>query len=126
MIVADSSYITEALLKDSSLFDGHVICSPDFGLYEVLNSIWKHQVLLKKTKESGPVLEALFDLIAAERIRFIDLAEKTIRSAYELAVKTRTTFYDSAFVALAIELDVELKTFDERQVGLFEKSRKSS
>lgn len=123
MIVADSSYITEGLLKDSSLFEGQVICSPDYAFYEVLNAVWKHQVLLKRLKEGEPILDMLYDLIIAERIRFVALAEKTIKSAYAVAVKTRTLFYDSAFVVLARELEVELKTFDEKQAELFAKTR---
>jgi predicted nucleic acid-binding protein len=59
-------------------------------------------------------------LIAAERIRFIALSEETIRGAYELATRTRTTVYDTAFMALARELGAELETFDEKQAKLFE------
>ena len=123
MIVADSSYIAEGLLKDSSLFDSYIVCSPDSGFYEVLNVIWKHQVLLKQIKESGPILGMFFDLIAAERIRFVALAEETSRKAYELAVKTRTPIYDTVFVALAKELGVELKTFDEKQAELYAQTK---
>lgn len=118
--VADSSYIIEGLLKKSSLFYGRVFYVPDYGLYEVLNAIWKHQVLLKRIKESDTILSLFFDLIAAERIRFVALAEETIRSAYALAIRTRTTVYDAAFVALARELGAEFETFDEKQAKLFE------
>jgi predicted nucleic acid-binding protein len=117
--VADSSYIIEGLLKDSSLFRGAVLYAPDYGLYEVLNAVWKHQVLLKRIKEREPVLSLFFDLIAAERIKFVALAEETVRNAYELATKTRTPIYDAAFVALAIELGAKLETFDEKQSKLF-------
>jgi len=119
VIIADSSYISEGLLKDKSLLDDYEIFSPDFGFYEVLNAVWKHQVLLKQVKDSATILATFFDLISAQRIRFIALEEETIRSAYDLAVKTRTLVYDAIFVALARELVVELKTFDKRQAALF-------
>lgn len=48
MIVADSSYITEGLLRESSLLDDQVLCAPDYAFYEVINAIWKHQVLLNR------------------------------------------------------------------------------
>lgn len=118
-IVADSSYIIEGLLKDKSLFEGYDILSPDYGIYEVLNAVWKHQVLLKQIKDSGTILVTLFDLISAQRIRFMALDEEMIRSAYDLAVKTRTPVYDTVFVALAKELGVELKTFDRKQAEIF-------
>ena len=112
LAVADSSYITEGLLKDKSLFDGYILYSPDYGLYEVLNAIWKHQVLLKRIKESKPIWDMLFGLMDAERIRFVTLTEKICKSAYQLAVKTKTPLYDVGFIALAQELGIELKTFD--------------
>lgn len=42
-----------------------------------------------------------------------------------LSVKSRTRVNDTAFVALARELDVELRTFDEKQQSLFKESSSS-
>ena len=125
LAVADSSYITKGLLKDSSLFKGYVLCSPDYGLYEILNAVWKHEALLKKVKESGPILDMLFDLVDAERIRFVALTKEACKKAYELAVKTKTPIYDVGFMVLARELGVELKTFDARQAVEFSHFAKS-
>jgi predicted nucleic acid-binding protein len=122
MIVADSSYIIEGLLKDSSLLDDYEICSPDYGIYEVLNAIWKHQVVLRQIKDSEVYVATFFDLIAAGRIRFMALEEETIKDAFKLAVKTKSPFYDLVFVALARALGVELKTFDKKQAELFKKA----
>lgn len=119
IIVADSGYIIEGLLKDKSLLEGYEIFSPDYGLYEVLNAIWKHQVLLKQVRDSTMILATLFDLITAERVRFMALEEETIRNAYELAVKTKMPVYDTVFIALARELGVELRTFDKKQSDIF-------
>ena len=95
------------------------MCSPDYGLYEVLNVVWKHQVLLRKIKESRIIIETLFELIAAGRVRFLAMEEETVKKAYELAVKTKTTIYGSIFVVLASELGAELKTLDKRQAKIF-------
>jgi len=124
MIVADSSFIIEGLLKDRLLLDGYTsICSPYYALYEVLNTVWKHQVLLRQIKDSTAILSIFFDLIKGGGIRFINLEEKTIRSAYNLAVKTRTPFYDATFIALARELGLELRTFDKAQAKIFAESQ---
>ena len=119
-IVADSSYIIEGLLKDKSLFEGYgSICSPDFGLYEVLNTVWMHQVLSRQIQDGEIIIAMFFDLIATERIRFMTLEQKTIMNTYQLAVKTKKPFYDTAFIVLARELGMELKTFDKEQAKAF-------
>lgn len=125
IVVADSSYIVEGLLKDKSLLEGYYIFSPDYGLYEVLNAVWKHQVLLKKITDTETIIAAFFDLISAQRIRYVALEEATIKSAYALAVKTRSSLYDIIFISLANELDVELKTLDKRQKEIFNKNQKA-
>lgn len=119
--MADSSYVVEGLLKDGSLFEGFVVCCPDYSLYEILNAVWKHQVLLKRIKDSRIIIDTFFELISAQSIRFMTLREETIRKAYNLATKTKTPIYDVAFVTLARELGVELKTFDKKQTMIFKK-----
>lgn len=119
--MADSSYVVEGLLKDVSLFEGFVICCPDYSLYEILNAVWKHQVLLKRIKDSRIIINTLFDLISAQNIQFLVLKEKTIREAYNLALKIKMPIYDVVFVILAKELGVELNTFDKRQAAIFKK-----
>ncbi|MEM3172012.1 MAG: type II toxin-antitoxin system VapC family toxin [Candidatus Nitrosotenuis sp.] len=121
VVVADSSYVVEGLLKDGSLFEGFVICCPDYSLYEILNVVWKHQVLLKRIKDSKIIIDTLFDLISAQSIQFLTLREETIRKAYNLAAKTKMPICDVVFVALARELGIELKTFDKRQTAIFDK-----
>lgn len=121
VVVADSSYVVEGLLKNSSLFEDYVVCCPDYSLYEILNAVWKHQILLKQIKDSRTIIDTFFDLISAEGIQFMSLKERTIRNAYNLAVKTKMPIYDVVFVILAQELGVELKTFDKRQAVIFKK-----
>lgn len=84
------------MLKDSSLFKGYALCAPDYGLYEILNALWKHEALLKKVKESGPILDTLYNLVDAERIRLVTLTKETAKKAYGLAVKAKTPNYGLA------------------------------
>jgi predicted nucleic acid-binding protein len=83
--------------------------------------VWKHEVLLKRLKDSQIIIDTFFDLISAENIQFMTLKEETIRSAYSFAVKMKMSIYDIVFVTLARELGVELKTFDKKQAIIFKK-----
>ncbi|AIC14469.1 type II toxin-antitoxin system VapC family toxin [Nitrososphaera viennensis] len=119
MIVADSSYLVEGLLKDVSLIENEgVVVSPDLALYEVVNAVWKHETVLKDIKDGRPYLDVLSKLVSARAVRFVKPDKKIIGQAYQLASKKRCTFYDAVFVVLALELGLELKTFDEAQRAL--------
>lgn len=122
LAVSDSSYIVEAILKDSSVLEDRILCAPDYAVYEVLNAIWKHDVLLNNIKDSKVIVDVFFDLISSQRLRFVTLQEKTIRKAYDISVRAKTPVYDVAFVVLAKEMGVELKTLDKRQEAMFRNS----
>ena len=48
MIVADSSFIVEGLIKQKELLEENEdILTLDLAVYEVANSIWKHEFLPK-------------------------------------------------------------------------------
>lgn len=118
LVVADSSYVVEGLLKNASLFENQVIFCPDYSLYEILNAVRKHHVLLKKIKDGASVIDALFTLISTKRIQFLALEEGTIRKSYNLAVRSKMPIYDIVFIMLAKELKIELKTFDKKQATI--------
>lgn len=118
----DTSYLVEGLVHDHSLLRGHVMFAPDFAMYEVVNAVWKREVLLKNLPtDSATILAAFFDFVESEGVIFAVVDKTTMRSAYTLAVRTRTPVYDAVFVALARELGVELKTFDKRQAEIYRK-----
>lgn len=118
MIVADSSYLVEGLLKDASLLENEVIIAPDIALYEVVNAVWKHEVMLKDVRDGKEYLDLLSELTSAGTIQFVRPDNKIIKEAYRLAIGKKHTFYDSIFAALAKELGLELKTFDKAQRSL--------
>ena len=118
MIVTDSSYIIEGLLKNSSLLKDQQIITPDLAFYEVANAIWKHETLLKDIKNGKAFLNIFNELIQNKTIQLIRPDNNIIQNAYILATKKITTFYDTIYVALAQDLKLELKTYDKKQQQL--------
>ena len=119
MIVADSSYLIEAILRDADLFAGEVFVAPDLALYEVVNVIWKHESLIRDLHEAQKYLDVVNDLISSEAIVLVRPDGNLVREAYNLSTKHGAPFYDTVFVALALKLDLELRTFDKEQSRIF-------
>lgn len=115
MIVADSSYLVEGLLKNASFLESEEIIAPDLAFYEVINSVWKHEVILKDIKDGKPYLKLLFELVTAQWVRFVRPDEKIVKDGYRLSLEKRRNFYDTIFVALALDLGLPLKTLDDVQ-----------
>ena len=116
MIVADSSFLVEGLLKRKSLLQEDQLVVPELALYETINSIWKHEYLLKDLKNGSAYLSILYGLIDAGAILVLSPNEQLMEKTYVIAGRNRISVYDSVFVSLALELDVELKTFDSTQM----------
>jgi predicted nucleic acid-binding protein len=103
------------LLKHSALLSEDQIIAPELILYEVTNSIWKHEHLLKDLKNGKEYLSIFYDLIEASKITILSPNEKLMQEAYEIAKDNHITLYDALFIALAIKLGLTLKTFDNAQ-----------
>lgn len=125
MTVADTSYLVEAILRDASLLEDQTFIAPDLALYEVVNVIWKHETIIRDLKDAPSLVAAFLALISAETIQLLRPDEKLLKHSYSLSVKHGVTVYDSIFIALALELGSELKTFDDRQHNIFLKEIKS-
>jgi predicted nucleic acid-binding protein len=119
--VADSSFLVEGLLKKKELFEEDFLVTADLAVYETTNSVWKHQCLLKDLNDGASYVSILFGLIESGKIRIIHPGKELMEKAYSLAVKNRRSVYDTIFIVLAQELDVELVTFDKRQADLVSK-----
>ena len=124
MRVADSSYITEGVQKRKGLFDEDFLLTPDLAVYEVLNSIWKHQCLLKDLKDGKPFATALIDLVESGKVRLVRPWKELVEEAYEVARRARRPVYDTVFVVLARGLGLPLATFDKKQLDLLRKVSK--
>lgn len=115
MIVADSSYIVEGLLREASLLEVDSIIAPDLALYEVVNTLWKHESRVKDIRDASLFLAPFFELIKSEKIQMIRPDEELLRETYQLAVEEKITVYDAIYIALSIDLGLELRTFDRIQ-----------
>lgn len=122
MKVVDSSYLVEGLLKRKELLQVDLLVTLDFAIYEVANSIWKHEFLLRDIKDGFEYLSILHGLIEAGRIQLLHVSKEALETAYSLAAKNNRSMYDTVFVALALELGSELSTYDRRQAELLNKS----
>jgi predicted nucleic acid-binding protein len=121
MKVADSSYLIQGILRDASLLANETFVSPDLALYEVINALWKHETLIKDLKESSARISLFLELVSAETVQLVIPDKKLLEETYSLSRKHRVPTYDMVFVALALELSLELKTYDSRQTTIISK-----
>lgn len=125
MKVADTSFLVEGVLRDASIFDNENFVAPDLVLYEVANALWKHETIIRDLKDSSLRLDLFLELVSNRTIELLRPDKKLIDQTYELSIRHRTTVYDSIFVALALQLGLELKTFDEKQSMILSKEAPS-
>jgi len=124
MIVADSSYIMEGLLRNASILGSEPIVAPDLALYEVVNALWKHEHKLKDIPRAGPYIESFLELLSSRTIQLLRPDGPSIRRAYSLASEEGISFYDAVFIAIAIDVRLELKTYDDAQRRIFVKRKR--
>lgn len=84
-------------------------------MYEIVNVIWKHETLIQDIIDATGCLSIIEDLISWEAIMLIRPDGGLIRDAFDLSIRYKTPFYDMIFVALALRLKLELRTFDKAQ-----------
>lgn len=123
MKVADSSYLVEAVLRNASLLEGDVFIAPDLALYEIPNTIWKHEILFADLEEPTQFFDLFFQLLESDTIQLIRPDERLLRQAYALSVKHKSPIYDTVFISLALDLGLELKTFDDNQKRILSKEK---
>jgi predicted nucleic acid-binding protein len=121
--VADSSYLIEGILRDATLLENETLVCPDLALYEVVNAIWKHETLLHDLKDAQERIELLSALVSNERVQLIRPDRKLLIEAYALSVKHGRTIYDCVFIALALQLKMELATFDGNQSSILNEEK---
>jgi len=125
MKVADSSYLIEAMLRDVGLLENDTFIAPDLALYEVVNTLWKHEILIRDLKDAAVRIDLFADLISNQKVRLLRPDRKLLDKAYAISVRHRIPVYDTVFVALALQLGLELKTFDNKQSTMLSEERGS-
>ncbi len=123
--MADSSFLVEGLLKRKELLEKELIATPTLALYEVANSIWKHERVLRDIGAGSEYLSVLYSLVDSGAITLVDPSEELAGESYFLALKHGTSVYDTTFISIALELGVELETFDAGQRSIFKAEQKS-
>jgi predicted nucleic acid-binding protein len=116
--IVDSSFLVEAILKNKELLEEDLLLTVDLAVYETVNSIWKHQALLRDVEDGLSYVSVLAGLIESGRILLVSPGKELVEKAYSIAARNRRTFYDAVFIALALELGSELHTFDKAQTEL--------
>ena len=128
MRVADTSYMVEAILRDAELLRGESLVVPDLALYETVNVIWKHETLLRDIGDGTRYLDSLEALIETRVVTLVKPDGRLVRDAYSLSIRHGVPLYDTVYVALALRLEVDLRTFDEEQMRIYvqEKQQRGS
>ncbi|RLG08673.1 MAG: DNA-binding protein [Thaumarchaeota archaeon] len=117
MSLFDSSAIINLCNREkaSKLFNEWTL---DLTIYELGNATWKLTRIRKiKPEEAFTVLEALTGIYGKMRKTKIKNHEKTLK----IALKENLTFYDAAYISVAIENNLTLITDDEK---LYKAARK--
>ncbi|MEM2243168.1 MAG: type II toxin-antitoxin system VapC family toxin [Archaeoglobaceae archaeon] len=84
-------------------------CIQHLTIYEVLNAIWKEARIFGMNLEETKRFAEIFSEIV-KRMKVLEI--KNLESVLSIAVKTGLSFYDSSYIALAAELNLELVTED--------------
>ena len=100
--------------------------SPDLALYEVVNTLWKHESLIGDLRDSQQRIELLLDLVSNDRVQLVRPDKKLLNETYALSLKHRLPIYDSIFIALALELKMELATFDSKQSTVLSQEKQTN
>lgn len=84
----------------------------------MVNSVWKHQFLLKDLSDGLPYVSIFYGLLESGRIRLVRPDRDLMERAYTIAGRYGSAVYDTVFVALALETGMGLKTLDRRQAEM--------
>ena len=110
----------EAILKRGELLSEEKILTADLAVYEVANSIWKHQFLLKDIENGASFLSIFYELIESGAINIMRFTKEMLKETYALAGKRRVSVYDATFLHLALTTGLDLKSLDARLLRIFE------
>jgi predicted nucleic acid-binding protein len=112
-IVLDTSYLIEflndpELEKFQWIFERKLI-APDILRYEYNN------VLLKKFENNPEVINRFRDVIHAMAIEYIDICGRE-GSIMALAISHHLSFYDASYLAIAVEKQASIATYDKKLI----------
>lgn len=113
MMVFDSSGIYKSIsLGKAGQLVGQHTCFLAF--FELGNIIWKNSVLVQtfSLKEAKELLSVCDLVLEKMRLNYVDF-----KDVYQVAAQYHITFYDAAYVTLAIQLKCPLVTLDNKLIS---------
>ena len=120
LIVADSSFIVESLIKNKELLADQQIITPELITHEVTNAIWKHEHILKDIANGKQYISIFYGLMETGKAKTLNPNEELRQQTYSIAKRQGITIYDAVFVSLAIKLGLPLKSYDRVQIRALE------
>jgi predicted nucleic acid-binding protein len=121
--VADSSYLVESLLTIGDRFESETMVAPDLAIHEVTNALYVQQFLLNSIKNGLAYVDKFYEAVDAKALEVVTTSKALVGEAFEIASRNGGTTYDCLFVALALRMNLELKTIDKGQARIFESEK---
>ena len=116
-LVIDASVAVKWLIPEAGseqaialIADGHDLYAPDLLVSEIGNVLWKKS---RGKAISATATQRLMTEFLSIRLHWID-SRSLAADALEIARRYDRSFYDSLYLALALAVDGELVTADER------------
>ena len=127
-VVVDTSVIAMLVLREKGweraarLMLDEDCYTLSHGVAEAANAVWK-QAALRGTITFENALEkiAMLERLASD-VLIVEPVEDYLRHGIEIALKSRLTFYDAAYIAQARRLGALLATLDQRQARAAEEN----
>lgn len=121
--MADSSYLVESLLATGDEFEGETMVAPDLAIHEVTSALYVQQFVLNAIKDGLAYVDKFFEALDAQALEVVTSSKALVSEAFEIASRNDGSTYDCLFVALALRLNLELKTIDKKQARIFESEK---
>ncbi len=121
--MADSSFLIESLLAAGDEFEDEIMVAPDLAIHEVANALYVQQYVLNVIKDGLAYVDKFYEAVDARVLEVVTSSKALVGEAFEIASRNAGTTYDCLFVALALKMDLELRTIDKKQARIFESER---
>ncbi len=113
VIITENDSATARRIFSKITENGEPLISPNIILSEVMNGLWKHYALMKDLNLQNLEL-ARGNLARIYENMDISSQSDLAEDAFNIAIKYKTTVYDSMYAALSLKMRAPLFTFDKK------------